>query len=74
MNIVADLKKMVIDLKIDKNVTFEINKPREHILSVFQNAKVGIHTMEYEHFGIAICEMMAAGVLTIAHNSGKIGD
>ena len=62
---------MAYDLNIEKNVTFEINKEREHILSVFQNAKVGIHTMEYEHFGIAVCEMMAAGILTIAHNSGK---
>lgn len=30
---------------------------------------IGIHTMEYEHFGIALVEMMAAGLITIAHNS-----
>ena len=27
--------------------------------------------MEYEHFGIAVCELMASGIITIAHNSGK---
>lgn len=25
--------------------------------------------MEYEHFGITVVEMMAAGLLTIAHES-----
>lgn len=33
-------------------------------------AKVGIHTMQHEHFGISIVEMMAAGLITIAHASG----
>jgi hypothetical protein len=28
---------------------------------------LGIHTMWNEHFGIGIVEMMAAGLLTIAH-------
>jgi alpha-1,2-mannosyltransferase len=32
-------------------------------------AKVGIHTMKQEHFGISIVEMMAAGLVTIAHAS-----
>lgn len=26
--------------------------------------------MRYEHFGIAIVELMAAGIVTIAHESG----
>jgi alpha-1,2-mannosyltransferase len=30
---------------------------------------LGIHTMWNEHFGIGIVEMMAAGLLTIAHRS-----
>lgn len=33
-------------------------------------SKVGLHTMKEEHFGISIVEMMAAGMLTIAHKSG----
>jgi len=40
------------------------------ILSIFENAKVAVHTMKFEHFGIAVCELMAAGIITIAHNSG----
>lgn len=32
-----------------------------------------LHTMIDEHFGIAIVELMAAGLITIAHNSGGPG-
>ena len=28
-----------------------------------------MHTMRDEHFGIAIVEMMASGIIVIAHNS-----
>ena len=35
-----------------------------------QTASVGLHTMWNEHFGISVVEMMAAGLLVIAHNSG----
>jgi glycosyltransferase involved in cell wall biosynthesis len=28
--------------------------------------------MKYEHFGIAIVELMAAGIVTIAHDSGRL--
>lgn len=28
--------------------------------------------MRYEHFGISIVELMSAGLITIAHNSGKV--
>lgn len=31
---------------------------------------IGIHTMWNEHFGIGIVECMAAGLITIANNSG----
>ena len=33
-------------------------------------AKVGLHTMVNEHFGINIVEFMAAGVIPVAHDSG----
>lgn len=35
-----------------------------------RTASIGIHTMRQEHFGIGIVEMMAAGLLVVAHNSG----
>ena len=30
---------------------------------------MGIHTMEAEHFGISVVEMLAAGLIVVAHNS-----
>lgn len=48
---------------------FQVNKSRSELLSLFSIAKVAVHTMRNEHFGIAICELMASGIVTIAHNS-----
>ena len=39
-------------------------------MDLFARAKVGLHTMKEEHFGISIVEMMTAGLITIAHASG----
>ena len=38
-----------------------------HFLSV---ASIGLHTMWNEHFGISLVEMMAAGLIVVAHDSG----
>lgn len=46
-----------------------INQPREKIIEVFAKAKVAMHTMQEEHFGIAVVELMSSGVVTIAHDS-----
>ena len=37
------------------------------LLKELGDGLIGIHTMWNEHFGIGIVEMMAAGLLTIAH-------
>ena len=33
-------------------------------------AQFGLHSMWCEHFGIGIVELMASGVIVVAHNSG----
>ena len=38
-------------------------------LKVFSEATIGLHTMKAEHFGIAIVEMISAGLIVVAHNS-----
>ena len=46
-----------------------MNKPFVEILKLFEESLIGIHTMEAEHFGISVVEMLAAGLIVIAHNS-----
>ena len=67
--IVDELKKQARELGIEKSVEFRINLKREELHSLFSKAKVAVHTMRNEHFGIAVVELMASGIITIAHNS-----
>lgn len=49
---------------------FEINASYDLLVSTLGMAKVGIHTMWNEHFGIGVVEYMAAGLVPVAHKSG----
>lgn len=40
------------------NVIFEINAPFQKLLEWVSKAKVGLHTMWNEHFGIGVVEYM----------------
>jgi alpha-1,2-mannosyltransferase len=54
----------------NKDFAFKIDATREEVDEFFHKASMGIHTMWNEHFGIGIVEMMANGIIVIAHNSG----
>jgi alpha-1,2-mannosyltransferase len=54
---------------IESSVKFALNKSRKEVIQIFKKASIALHTMKYEHFGISIVEMMAAGLVTIAHDS-----
>ena len=57
-------------LSVDKNVEFKVNIPFSDLKREMAESLIGLHTMWNEHFGIAVVEMLAAGLLTIAHKSG----
>lgn len=65
----ASLKALAKELKIEDSIDFKLNVSRDELNQIFKVAKVGIHTMKQEHFGISIVEMMSAGLITIAHAS-----
>ncbi|KAF0534772.1 glycosyltransferase family 4 protein [Gigaspora margarita] len=67
---VAKLREKCKELDIVDNVKFEINASFQVLVDWLSKAKVGIHTMWNEHFGIGVVEYMAAGIITVAHNSG----
>ncbi|RZC42350.1 GDP-Man:Man(3)GlcNAc(2)-PP-Dol alpha-1,2-mannosyltransferase [Asbolus verrucosus] len=67
---VADLKDLSKHLSLENNVEFKVNLTYEELLREFREAYLGIHTMLDEHFGISVVELMAAGLITLAHRSG----
>ena len=56
-------------LGLGDRVDFVVNAPYSTLLEWFAKGHVGLHTMWNEHFGISVVEMMAAGLLTVAHDT-----
>ena len=58
------------DLKIPKNlISFEKNLPFDKIEILLNKSTFGINAMWNEHFGIAVVEYMASGLIPIVHAS-----
>lgn len=68
--LVQDLKDLTRYLSVEDNVEFMVNLPYPELMQQLGGALIGIHTMWNEHFGIGVVEMMAAGLMTVAHRSG----
>lgn len=64
------LKETTKKLTLEYSIDFVVNQPYSVVEEWLQKASVGIHTMWNEHFGIGVVEMMSAGLITIAHDSG----
>lgn len=68
---VKQLKQLAQQLHVQDRVQFVCNASYATLQQYMkEQATVGLHTMWNEHFGIGVVEMMAAGLITIAHNSG----
>ncbi|KAJ3098777.1 asparagine-linked glycosylation protein [Phlyctochytrium planicorne] len=67
---IADLRNLAKDLSIFDQVHFSVNAPYHVLLDYLSRATIGMNTMINEHFGIGIVEYMAAGIVSLAHNSG----
>ena len=51
-------------------IRFIVDAEYSTLKRYLSEASVGLHTMWNEHFGISVVEMMAAGLIVVAHNSG----
>ncbi|KRT80370.1 hypothetical protein AMK59_8724 [Oryctes borbonicus] len=69
-NRVKDLIDFSKHLSLERYVEFRVNISYQDLLQEYEEAFLGIHTMIDEHFGIGVVELMAAGLITIAHRSG----
>ncbi len=64
------LQKTVKKLNLEDRVKFYPDLPFKEKIDLLKSAKLYLHTMIGEHFGISIVEAMALGCIPIVHNSG----
>ena len=55
---------------ISDRVSLIVNAGENEKIKLFSQAKIYLHTMRYEHFGISIVEAMAGGLVPVVHRSG----
>lgn len=67
---VASLKRLAQEMDIADSVHFKVNLPFDELIASLTQATIGLHTMVDEHFGIGIVELMAAGLIVAANDSG----
>jgi alpha-1,2-mannosyltransferase len=69
---VAALRSLASELGLvpDKDVVFELNQPYSVVQSYLSRCTAALHSMWNEHFGIGVVEFLAAGAVTVAHDSG----
>ncbi|MGZ8886820.1 MAG: glycosyltransferase, partial [Nitrososphaeraceae archaeon] len=68
----SELKQMVLDLGLTDYVTFEINASLDKLLSIIRDSRVYFHPMIGEHFGMAVLEAMAGGLIPVVPNEGGV--
>lgn len=66
----ADLAQRAADLGLSARVDILRDVPYDERRAWLSRAACGLHTMWMEHFGIGVVELMAAGVVPVAHASG----
>jgi glycosyltransferase involved in cell wall biosynthesis len=64
------LRKMVKDFDLEDYVMFQTNVSFESLLSTMKKTKIYFHPMVGEHFGMAVVEAMAAGLVPIVPDIG----
>ncbi|KAI0130899.1 glycosyltransferase family 4 protein [Daldinia grandis] len=67
---VYKLRLLVNELQIKDQVIFQLDAPWSEILQWLGKAFVGVNGMWNEHFGIGVVEYLAAGLISVVHNSG----
>jgi glycosyltransferase involved in cell wall biosynthesis len=67
---IKSLREMVKDYGVQDRVTLSPNVSRPVLIQLLRRAKVYLHVMPNEHFGISIIEAMAGGCVPIVHRSG----
>ena len=64
------LKYLVKDLHVENKIRFLTNVPFSELAHMLSDAKLYLHVMHNDHFGISVVEAMASGCVPIVHRSG----
>jgi len=68
--ILRKLEKQVKALHVEDRVKLLTNVPIGEFLKTLSKAKVYLHVMPCDHFGISVIEAMASGCVPVVHRSG----
>jgi glycosyltransferase involved in cell wall biosynthesis len=68
----SEIKQVVLSLGLTDYITFEINASLDKLLSIMRKSRVYFHPMVGEHFGMAVLEAMAAGLIPVVPNEGGL--
>jgi len=66
----SELKQMVLDLGLTDYIKFEINASLYNLLDIIRESRIYFHPMVGDHFGMAVVESMAAGLIPLVPNTG----
>lgn len=64
------LQTLVKTLHVEDRVKLLTNVPIDKFLEILSRAKVYLHVMPWDHFGISVVEAMASGCVPVVHRSG----
>lgn len=67
---IQDLKEIIKRCGVEDRVVLLPNVSHSTLIELLTRAKVYLHVMPFEHFGISIIEAMAAGCVPVVHRSG----
>ena len=66
----SELKQMVVGLGLADYIRFEINASLDTLIRIIRESRVYFHPMIGDHFGMAVVEAMAAGLIPVVPNKG----
>lgn len=64
------LKQYISKFHLQERITLLQNVPIDEFIETLAKAKVYLHIMPQDHFGISVVEAMAAGCVPVVHKSG----
>jgi glycosyltransferase involved in cell wall biosynthesis len=64
------LQQYIKKLGLTERVTVALNLSKDDVIEYLKKARIYLHTMVGEHFGISIVEAMGMGCIPIVHDSG----